>query len=858
MSSSGFNVIRRHSSDEASVRIKELTQALAKQASDLAGSQLETDDIRSQGRMDHSTIKLNDESLKFITTLPSSDTDYFYEFPTEPDHNYLKVWFMLDHLGARMRDMSGFGNDAIIAGHPTLRRVSIDIGFQQTAAGGGEPATPVMLFNSGQDVVSSTNGEYIWIPDNESIQFTKFPAGFSIHFRFASLNFNNHISEEFGFFLRRFAAKTDDALNGWNMVLFPTNAQGTTGGIEMNVLHDGVTYKRRTTGYSVFLVYQIVVTYNPNVTADERIKIYTGGVEDSIPGTSELIIPSYTNLRIGARDSGTGFFYGHLQDFRMYMGKVLTQTEVTNISDNDMTIDNIPKGHSFIIQYAMVSQAIRYRTHKYNMGGTALRTRKHKFNIVKKLTVTKTHKFNMVTSVLRTRTHKFNTVQIITRTRTHKFNMGGVLRLTKTHKFNLLQKITRTRTHKFNVGGLQTQYQRFLKSTTAGSNITQEITYTSTPQVLIVWSDGNTEDNTFANQMATYYGFSDGTHHACVSGIAKDSLTTTDTFSGHKSDKVISLMDNTVNSMVAEATVSFGANKATFNWTTNDNRAVYIHTLALWGLGNAEVKTFQVGTTSTGNKTYTMNNTTMTPTFLHTISIPTDTGWFTTNAYSIQIGAATSATKQFSLSSVSEDGQSTSDCWTGYATDHCLISFDDDSGAQEYAAKLASFGSGNGQFTLNYTDPISVATRGFSVLVLDAPNVDVGLITQPTTTGTQVVNTDAIVDSVMGMMIFSNAQTTGTTQSVAQFEIGGASGTGATAQGVVTTGENDGVGTTETARINRTGKIIKTIDVNATAASSTTTSEADLSSISTQDQFTLNWTTANATQRKHHYIVFGR
>ena len=99
MSSSGFNVIRRHSSDAASIRIKELTQELAKQRSDLAGSQLETDDVRSQGRMDHSTIKLNDERLKFITTL-TVNTDFFYEFPTEPDFNFLKVWFMMDHLGA--------------------------------------------------------------------------------------------------------------------------------------------------------------------------------------------------------------------------------------------------------------------------------------------------------------------------------------------------------------------------------------------------------------------------------------------------------------------------------------------------------------------------------------------------------------------------------------------------------------------------------------------------------------------------------------------------------------------------------------------------------------------------------------
>ena len=86
--------------------------------------------------------------------------------------------------------------------------------------------------------------------------------------------------------------------------------------------------------------------------------------------------------------------------------------------------------------------------------------------------------------------------------------------------------------------------------------------------------------------------------------------------------------------------------------------------------------------------------------------------------------------------------------------------------------------------------------------------------------------------------------------------IGGASNT-TTDQGLVVTGENDGVSTTETVRLNKTGAIIKSITVNATPTSSTTTAEASLSSVSTQDQFTLNWTTADTTARKHHYIVFG-
>jgi Concanavalin A-like lectin/glucanases superfamily len=351
MSSSGFSVIRRHSSDATGIRIKELTQELARQRSQISGSQLETDDVRSQGRMDHSTIKINDERLKFIDLL-SNDPSINYEFPQEPDFNFLKVWFMLDHLGTRMRDMSGFGNDAIIQGHPTLRRANLIMGFGSTDLAGG---TPTMLFNSGTDVVSQRNGEYIYIIDNPSVQFTLFPTGFSIAFRFNCLDFSNHISLDGLTFGRRFAAKTDNATNGWNLIVYPTNTAGTNGGVEFQVVHNNVTYKRRTTGYNINTWYQVIITYDPNAgsTNAARIKIYTAGTENSLDGTATLILPTQTNLRIGARDFETGFFYGYIHDFRLYMGKVLTTTEVTNLNQNEVTIDNIPKRQVFILQHAL-------------------------------------------------------------------------------------------------------------------------------------------------------------------------------------------------------------------------------------------------------------------------------------------------------------------------------------------------------------------------------------------------------------------------------------------------------------------------------------------------------------------------
>lgn len=857
MSASGFNVIRRQSFDATGVRIKELTQALATARSKIEGSQLETDDIRSQGRMDHSTIKLNDERLSFGTVLSSGDTDFYYELPNEPDLKYLKAWFMLDHLGARIRDISGFQNDAIISGHPTLRRALLNLGFQQLET---SPATPVMLFNSGTDVVSQNDGEYIWIPDNDTIKFTKFENGFSIHFRFNCLNFNTHFPSIGGSYSRRFASKTDDADNGWNIIVYPTgtvfNGVALNGGIELEIRDNGINYARRTVGYTAGLFYQVVVTYDRKAGPDssDRIRIYTGGIENSLDSNfGTILTPTTTNLRIGARSSQTGFFHGFIHDFRMWMDKVLTQQEVTNINTNELTIESVPKGHVFVVQYALVQAPMVSKRHRWETVGRIIKVKVHKFNDIELVISPKIHKWISFHRILPLRTHKFTIVELVMRLLTLVYDQGGLVTLTKTHKFSIKTKVTATKTHRYNMGGMQTQYQRFIKSTTAGTNITQEVTYTSTPQVLIVWSEGNTQDNTFANVYGTYYGFSDGTHHACVSGISKDSQTTSDTFSGHKNNRVISLMDNTVATMTAEATVSFAANKATFNWTTNDTRAVYIHTMALWGLNNAEVKSFDAGTTTNGNRVYNLNNTAMTPTFLHTINNSAIEGWSTSQGQSIAIGAGTSSSKQFAIVNVNKDGVNPSDVYTSFYTVSSVVGFDDDTGTEEAEAAISSFGTGT--FTLNWSNAPPTTNRVFSALVIDSPNVDVGTFTQRSGTGTQVVNTGTNVDNVRGLMILSNGQTTGATQSTARMMIGGASST--SSQGVVNTGENDNISPTETARINKTGVIIKSITVNGTVASSTTTAEAALSSVSTQDQFTLNWTTADATARTHHYIVFG-
>lgn len=861
--SSGFNVIRRHSLDATGVRIKELTQALATSRSKLEGSQLETDDIRSQGRMDHSTIKLNDERLSFGTTIYGLDTDYTFEFPQEPDLKYLKCWYMLDHLGARIRDVSGFGNDAYVSGHPTLRRAPLDLGFQQLP---NAPGTPVMLFNSGTDVVSQIDGEYIWIPDNATIQFSKYQNGFSIHFRFCCLNFESHYPTGGGSYSRRFASKTDDANNAWSVLVYSTGTN--TGGVEVEIKHNGIDYAKATYGYRAGMWYQVVVTYDPNAgaTQTERIKIYTAGNENSIDSTFGTIPSTTYNLRIGARSSSTGFFHGYIHDFRMWFDKVLTQDEINNINRNELTIEPIEKGHVFIVQYALVQGLLKSKRHVWDVVGRILKVRSHRYNILTRVAaaISKIHKWNIKIKVSLLKIHEYNIIEIVQRLLTIIYDQGGALTSPKTHKWNVIGKITRTHTHRYDVSGLlttlTTQYQRFTKSTSAGSNITQDVTFTGKPQALIVWSEGTTANNTFSEGYQFYYGFSDGTNHGCLSSFAADNVTTSDMFSGHKSDKVIALMNTTLGTVASEATVSFiDTNTARFNWTTNDNRAVYVHCLAIWGITAAEVNTFAYGRITTGNQTYTLNNASLLPKFIHTITRSATASWSTSIGNAAAIGSGISDTKRWSVANTGEDARTTSSevYARGYYSEASVVAaIDDDTGAVEGLANVSSFSTGS--FVLNWTDAPPASTSVFSALVLDTGSdtgiIDVGSFNEPASTGIQNISVAATVNQVKGVMIFTNGQATSGITNDSIMSIGAGTGTGATEQGCVSVGDDDVSGATRTARINKTGSIIKTIFPDATASSSTTNNEASLSALGT-DQFSLNWSTRSGT-RRCHYIVF--
>ena len=750
---------------------------------------METDDIRSQGRMDHSTIKLNDERLKFMTLI--GNPDITYEFATEPDFNYLKVWFMLDHLGARMRDMSGLGNDAFIEGHPTLRRAGLSLGYMQTDAA---PATPVMLFNSGTDVVSATNGEYIWILDNPSIRFTTFATGFSLTCRFCCLDFSTHYpnpDNPNSSYARRIAAKSDNATNGWTLLVYPTGTN--TGGIEFEIMHNGTGYARLSTGYTAGLWYQIVITYDPN--ASPRIKIYTAGTENSSSSTFNTAIPTYTNLRIGARTSTTGFFRGYIHDFRLYMDKVLTQTEITNINTNELTIDNIEKGHVFMLQYSTVGLAMpkRSKTHKYNVGGKVISTRRH------------------------------------------KYNMGGKAIVTKTHKFSLAGMENPVRT----------QVIRFQKTTTAANGTVQDVTLNFTPKAIIVWSDGSIVSDTYVDHFHSIYGFSDGTNHACVTAQSQDGQGTSATRRSHRTDSVFAQLNDNADTVKVRGSCSFGTNKVTFVWDVNNSEAIYIHMLAIGGndITNTKVNTVQIGRSSTGTQNYTgLGFTPVTnESILFTISNQYPSVFTnTTVPYGgAAFGAAVSTTKRLAFATAEADTYGTSGTWRRYENNRVIAEIDQIDGSSLHTADFNGWITDG--FQLDWTTTPEGSDYMFSYLVIKGGLWDCGSTVSPASPQSQTVSSLNLNSKpIRALICTSDAGTlTGSIYTWAAYSMGATDGTNSAR---ASSTDQNGVDTTNSQRYNTISDIYGTVD-----SLGGTDNIATFTSFGT-NQFTLNWTVANAAR----------
>lgn len=335
--------IRQFTSKDLQFKIKELMDKFVK--STLANSTLNLSDLRSVGAMSRHIVKYDDERLQFVNAIPN-DRQFYY--PLEgPGYDGLSFWFMMDHLGTKVKDLSGKGHDGILLGHPTMRRIPIDLGYLQDPT---NPGAPAIEFNGGGDSVSATEGEAIQIPDHPDIQTKNKTNGFTFTFTFNSYTFDQHVGPGFNF-NRRFLNKRDDADH--SVVL----AFGTGGDVEFSVFDDNIEYVMDLEALNINQIYRVAARYDPNggSTSADRISMFLNGTDQSSGSTPGLFIPPTlpnTDMYVASRDQGRAWFQGIIQDLRMY-NRALTDTEIANLNTNGLTILPIPKG-----QVAMVNNYV--------------------------------------------------------------------------------------------------------------------------------------------------------------------------------------------------------------------------------------------------------------------------------------------------------------------------------------------------------------------------------------------------------------------------------------------------------------------------------------------------------------------
>ena len=406
---------------------------------------------------------------------------------------------------------------------------------------------------------------------------------------------------------------------------------------------------------------------------------------------------------------------------------------------------------------------------------------------------------------------------------------------------------------------LLTEKGTFTNRTTTGA---QEINLAGAfqPKALIMWSSSQTTtDGTYADDALLCYGFSDGTNDACVS-YQMDESAESETYRFDNAN-VLFLQSASLATFNNVATVnSFDADGFTLGWTIGNATAFSIHYIAIGGtdITNVQVVNTTVGDTSTGNHSYNGSGTSFQPDFALTLTAADGSTINTTSGGAdlslVCLGAAKSTSEQFVVWGRDET-VGTSDCDMYINNAACLASCSNTTGAITFLADFVSFNNAaGGGITVNISDASPAAAKPIAFLLIKGGSWDCGTFQQRSGTGTQDVTTTTGLTSKGVFLAGIGSATAGSVQANFYLGMGASDGTN---EGCSYTGNTNGLGTFAAVRSNLTTKVYRQATPNATAASSTTDAECDMSSMATAGQFTLDWTTADTVQRQMAYWTVG-
>lgn len=370
------------------------------------------------------------------------------------------------------------------------------------------------------------------------------------------------------------------------------------------------------------------------------------------------------------------------------------------------------------------------------------------------------------------------------------------------------------------------------------SGIVDENAASFTPKAVFIWSSYGTSA-AFADGWTFSMGFTDGTTSLSTCSAASDNVAAQRSNS-NRSTSLVRVINQSGTALRVGAFVSFGSGQFVINWTTAPATSEIFHFIAFGGadLGAVAQDMIFDDTSALSRSSASLADLTGVLGLAGITAaggMSTSIGWWVPQSDgTIDQGTACAQIRDNLNPSVNRRYQRT-DQYKSMFTTASLFG----AAARDIFGDIFSVATTNS----SYFNP-SIAFGGIAMAA--------GSGLQPTSTGTQAIS--GLGFSPKAVLIVSVGQTAQTTaQTEARFSVGGAD---RTRQGHAVAGSLDAVTPSVCVTNEDTSHVISCITPNATAASSSTHAQASMNSIDS-DGFTLNWTTADATQREYIWLAFG-
>jgi hypothetical protein len=386
----------------------------------------------------------------------------------------------------------------------------------------------------------------------------------------------------------------------------------------------------------------------------------------------------------------------------------------------------------------------------------------------------------------------------------------------------------------------------FDKSTNTSTPVDQAVTGLGfTPKALILMCSQTTAEDTQTVNLVTAMGFSDGTTEKSVWTGSEDLQTTMDADRYPASSKILVLRDPTSatsGDLLAECDLkSFDTDGFTLTWTTNNATAYKIKYVAIGGNDiTADVGSF-ISSTSSGvqNISTGLSN----ANFILMLGIfPTAAQEDTLlNNTLFSIGMAASSADEGMAAIRCQDGVVSSNTARYQRTDKVIGKLVTSSDTVDAEASFNGFTASG--FDLDWTNPPTIAFLHY-YLTIKGGNWEVGNGTTPTSATTKAYTTTFQPEGLMMLSYTSTAGTVVKTNTVPN--IGASDGTN---HALISAIEIDGQGTSDSASRS------SSTDVIVGYSNTTTTNEEGTVDSFNATDFTLDFTSADATARQFIWMV---